>query len=398
MTDTGFFDPLMDDASGWDISVEDYPHEYIQQPYPRPMLKGSELFTSELINGSSSFATSVIGMQYRYTDDDILNQNYTDNFDAPRYDMTLSLELGSVPYMVAYPTGCKIVCSSTVGTMFFDTPSAYIFTVEDADNIGYALFEDETSAGLIFWYKGEYHFLDFEDGTNTLLFASDVFLSKAALYGQQLLGSEADGTVYRVTKTELTYIGVGNFFGIKDAAVITNSAMTDLIDAAGNSIGSTPEDAMPDYVPRSFTQNTAANKNNLSWSTSYGKVASAKDGVINVVDGEGRYVHMTKYSYIFKDWVKMTACPSDQPFTLYTPRYPCTDITVDPSSGELFTTTTWKNYIGSGIVFEEEMYKLHRLKSIKKIGTHSVDIEYSYDPALNKNTATVNIIVSLASY
>lgn len=417
-----------------DPAIQDHAHEYRQSPFPNPAAKGKKLRDIEQING----ALNSHNLDYKnykshryYTgphgsgiSTDLMNLKPINTLRDPAfgnrqfYDDAYFAEVNLQPYMTLYPLedGCEELCLSLI-TWTELNPSG--LTLEDelifstgitgVDSIGYALYQDETEAGLLFWYNGSYKYYNFADETYELKFSSSVFLSSTKLFGKVLLGNDYKGDVYLVTLTGLLYIGNGSsYHAIKDEYIIIDDGL-DLVvyDLLGVEIVVGITGDIPSYSLRSFTQNYLANKDGLQWATAIGTSATImlhdapedpEEPEIVVADIDGRYTHRSLYLNLTRDWIKKADCPTAKRFPLYTPRYPCTDIVVDPKTRLLATTMKWSAFVASEIVFDGPMHKLHRLGSIGKIGSHEVDISYTWDSNAGSNNAVINVKVHLVNY
>lgn len=406
MWDTGDFDPLIHDDFEWDPAVEDGPHERVQRLYPSPQQRGQLLQFSELLNGSAAFVRSSAQTMLRYDSEALLNplSPAFDQDEIRQYagvfspDRAWADEISHQPHMAPYPTGCKKVCDSAPHGPFVEVEIEHSFQVVDQD-VGYALFQDESSAGLLFWYGGGYHFFDFSTEAFAPAFSSTVVLSECRQFGTLCLGSDLEGNVYRVELAGITPIGAkGKPFGLLNKYIIVDDGQVcSVFDLSGAQLASGAS-AFPWYSARSFTQNHLAAGLGKKWATVAGDVASFSGGAVSQSEGDGRFIHGTAGKKIQRDWIRKKGCPSEKSHSYLTPRHPCTDIVVDPSSRELMHTTTWGSYKNSNAEAHVPMWQLHRLDRVSMIGHHEVRAENEFDTIARTNTATVYISARLVSY
>jgi hypothetical protein len=393
-----------------DIILPGHENGLTLTPYPHPASSGDDLMFKEILNGS--FRQALTSQLRRYdTEDTIRDRMQAGDLrplglipDAPSGDWSRLKESIFQPYYLPWRKGsCEQICVSeiTLGGIVLEAVDISSFEVPTTSHIGYSLFQDNAKAGIIFWYDGEFHFYDFIAKTYTFLYNSSVVPDKTYLFDKTLACMDASGQAHIISYTGISSLGVKGYPMVinNTYAVIQGSGGTTVTDLTGKIILAN-EDARPNYYTRFGTQNYFREQGLNNWGTGATTVAQFKSGVISILNKESGYTHSSLWTHIKRDWAKMIVakCGDAALHPYYTPRFPCTDIIVDPLSGYLYYTRDWKDFVDTGIKISVPMFKLHRMRSIRRIGYHDIDIKYNGDRYNPSNGATITMNIQLMSY
>ena len=397
----------------------------VKTPYPRPVASGQDLEFEEIMNGTYRFQLS--GHLRRYDTDDVIRDRVMrgsigayDLLDANiEFNEATFKELGTQPYYTLARRGGCTICYSAITKdgiwpLAGDTTQ---FTIDTTNNVAYSLFQDVDSAGLLFWADGSYSFYDFLTKIREPIFTG-TNLSKIYLFDKTSVGVDHSGNIYIVTKLGLTPLNRDGDFSVFnnryiviqttdfDDGSISRTELYDmesgLIEVVGN--------FFPMTTPKMYTQNYFGNKQTQNdqtnqWATSATQVGTVKinpetlEVTVPVTTGDGRYIHAGGQSYLWRDYGKRTNdCGREKLWTAYTPRFPCQDIFVEAGSGILYYTRNFKSYVNSGAMLNAPIHRLHRLRSIRAIGFHEVDMTYNGDNYNPTTQATITLNIQLLLY
>lgn len=379
-------------------------------PYPHPASSGDDLMFKEILNGS--FRQALGSQLRRYdTEDPIRDRMQAGDLrplglieDAPSGDWSRLKESIIQPYYVPWRKGsCEAVCVSEITPtgILLEAVDITSFQVATTSHIGYSLFQDNSKAGIIFWYDGGFHFYDFISKTYSFLFNSTVVPDKTYLFDKTLACMDAAGYAHIITATGITSLGVQGYpMVINNAYVIIQGKAGTTITNLGGTIILANLDAKPNYYTRFGAQNYFREQGQNNWGTSATTVAQFKGGTVSILNKESGYTHSSLWTHIKRDWAKMLVgkCGQASLHPYYTPRFPCTDIIVDPLVGNIYYTRDWTDFVDTGIKLTVPIYKLHRMRSIRRIGYHDVDIKYDGDRYNPSNGATITLNIQLMSY
>lgn len=394
-------------------------------PYKRPVSSGQDLEFRELLNGTYRFQLS--DHLIRYDTDDVIRdraiRGEIGSFDLLDANIESSestfKEMSHLPYYtLARRVGCS-VCVSEVGPSGLTALAADLtqLTINTSSNVSFALFQDATSAGLLFWADGAYSFYDFITMTHTSLFSS-VGLQKVYLYDKTAVGVDNAGNIYIVEKTGLTSLGrTGEFAVFNNRWIVIQTtdfgdgsvSRTELYDISSGLI-EVVGDFFPMLTPKMYGMNYFGNKQTQDlqtgqWATSPTDVATitidpdTSAVTVPVTTGDGLYVHAGGMSYLWRDYAKRrSVCGWEKLWTAYTVRFPCQDIFVEAGSKTVYYTRNFMSYVNSGVKLDAPIHRLHRLRSIRAVGFSEVDISYNGDNYNPTTQATINLNIQLLLY
>lgn len=396
----------------------------VKTPYPRPVASGQDLEFNELLNGTYRF--QLASHLTRYNTDDVIRDRAIDGSMGP-FDLldtsvesseALFKELAKHPYYTLYRRGGCTLCDAPVipENLVMDGNSPQ-FVISTTSTIGQALYQDDSVAGVLLWADGTYHFYDMIAKTLDVVFTG-VNLDKIYLFDKTAIGSDTSGNIYLVNLTGLTPLGRDGDFAVFDNRWVViqttdfddgSVSRTELYDITSGLI-EVVGDFFPMIVPKLFTQNYYGNKQTQDdqtkeWAVSTTQVATVKidpdtlDVTAPVTDGDGRFIHAGLVSYMYRDYMKRKSeCGAEKVFTAYTFRYPCTDIFMEVGSGVFYYTMNYKEYFATGLTLNAPISRVHRMRTIRAIGFHEVDVTYNGDNYNPTTQATINLNVQLLLY